>query len=88
MDIVSVDIAGYSYRIKTDDDPEYIRKLANLVSVKILEVKRDTGASSVDCATMAALDFADRYLKEVQKRKQSSKKKTGPDPELIAPDAD
>ena len=76
MNTVSIEIAGTTYRIKTDDDAEYVEKLANLVTVKILEVKRDTGASSVDCATMAALDFADRYMKEIQKKKPAPRKKS------------
>lgn len=75
MDTVSIEIAGNAYKIKTDDDPEYIKKLANIVTVKILEVKRDTGASFADCATMAALDFADRYVREHQKKKPAPRKK-------------
>lgn len=75
MDLITIDIAGNPYRIRTDDDPEYVQKLANLVTVKILEVKRDTGAAAIDCAVMAALDFADRYLKETQKKKAAPRKK-------------
>ena len=72
---VSIEIAGLEYQIKTDEDPEYLRELANFVTVKVLEIKRDTGASALDCATMAALDIADRYFKELQKKKQAAKKK-------------
>ncbi|MEA4893671.1 MAG: cell division protein ZapA [Oscillospiraceae bacterium] len=74
MKDVTVEIAGREYTLKTDEDPDYVRELANLVTVKILEIKRDSGASAVDCATMAAMDMGDRYLKEL-KRKQSSRKK-------------
>ncbi len=80
---VTVDIAGYSYQVRTDEDPEYVKQLANMVTVKILEIKRDSGASAVDCATMAALDFADCFLKEQQKKKPSRKKSVPePDPEI------
>ena len=72
---VSIEIAGLEYQIKTDEDPEYLRELANFVTVKVLEIKRDTGASALDCATMAALDIADRYFMELQKKKQTAKKK-------------
>lgn len=72
---VNVEIAGLEYQLKTDEDPEYVRELANFVTVKVLEIKRDTGASALDCATMAALDIADRYFKELQKKKTASKKK-------------
>ena len=68
---ITVEIAGRDYQLKTDEDSEYVRELANLVTVKILEIKRDSGASALDCATMAALDMADRYLKE-----KAAKKKT------------
>ena len=71
---VIVEIAGRSYQIKTDEDPEYVRELANMVTVTMLEIKRESGASSLDCATMAALDIADRYQKEVQKKKPARKK--------------
>ncbi len=76
---VLIDIAGSTYQLKTDEDPEYVQNLANLVTVKILEIKRDTGASAVDCATMAALDFADRLTKEQQKKKPASRKRALPD---------
>ena len=76
---VLIDIAGCTYQLKTDEDPEYVQNLANLVTVKILEIKRDTGASAVDCATMAALDFADRLTKEQQKKKPVSRKRALPD---------
>ncbi len=76
MKDVTVEIAGREYTLKTDEDPEYVRELASLVTVKILEIKRDSGASALDCATMTALDMADRYLKEIQKKKQVTKKKT------------
>ena len=72
---VSVEIAGVEYQIKTDEDPEYLRELANFVTVKVLEIKRDTGASALDCATMAALDIADHFFKEQQKKKLAAKKK-------------
>lgn len=76
---VLIDIAGSTYQLKTDEDPEYVQNLANLVTVKILEIKRDTGASALDCATMAALDFADRLTKEQQKKKPVSRKRALPD---------
>lgn len=71
---ITVEIAGNSYQIRTDEDYEYVRELANMVTVKILEIKRDSGASAVDCATMAALDFADCFLKEQMKKKAPRRK--------------
>lgn len=80
MNTVTIEIAGYPYQIKTDEDPEYIRRLANLVTVKVLEIKRDSGASAVDCATIAALHFADCFLKEQQKKKPAARKKPASEP--------
>lgn len=79
MNSVYVEIAGREYQLKTDDDPAYVRELANYVSMKILEIKRDSGASALDCVTMAAMDFADRYYKE-QSKKPAPKKKAAPQP--------
>ena len=80
MNTVTIEIAGCTYQIKTDEDQEYVRKLANLVTVKVLEIKRDSGASAVDCATMAALHFADCFLKEQQKKKPAARKKAASEP--------
>ncbi|NLV87070.1 MAG: cell division protein ZapA [Clostridiales bacterium] len=71
---VLVEIAGREYQLRTDEDPEYVAELANFVTVKVLEIKRDSNASALDCATMAALDIADRYFKE-QKKKTPTRKK-------------
>lgn len=75
MKNIIVEIAGREYQLKTDEDAEYVRELANIVTVKVLEIKRDSGASALDCATMAALDFADRYCKEMLNKKKPSTKK-------------
>lgn len=79
MNSVYVEIAGREYQLKTDDDPSYVRELANMVSMKILEIKRDSGAAAMDCVTMAALDFADRLYKE-QNKKPAARKKAPPQP--------
>ena len=79
MSNVYVEIGGREYTIKTDEDPNYIRELANQVSLKILEIKRDSGASALDCVTMAAMDFADHLYKE-QNKKPAPKKKAAPAP--------
>jgi cell division protein ZapA (FtsZ GTPase activity inhibitor) len=79
MNTVHIEIAGNTYKIKTDDDPEYVRNLASLVTVRILEIKRNTAASSVDCAVMAALEFADQYTREIEKKRPGSRKRIIPD---------
>lgn len=73
MKDVTIEIAGHEYTLRTDEDPEYVKQLAEMVTVKMLEIKRDTSVSALDCAAMTALDFADRYMKEMQKKKSSKK---------------
>lgn len=73
MKDVTIEIAGHEYTLKTDEDPEYVKRLAEMVTVKMLEIKRDTSVSALDCAAMTALDFADRYIKETQKKKSTKK---------------
>lgn len=85
MKAITVEIAGREYTLKTDEDPAYVKELASFVTAKILEIKRDSGASALDCATMTALDLADRYTKEVQKKKQAAKKKTAAQKETEPP---
>lgn len=80
INTVLVEIAGREYQLRTDEDPEYVAELANFVTVKVLEIKRDTGASALDCATMAALDIADRYFKEQKKKAPAKKKAAAPPP--------
>ena len=87
MNAVTVEIAGNRYQIKTDEDPAYVMELADFINTKVLEVKRDTGASTLDSMTVVALEVADRYYKEKQQQKRSAaskKKKTAklPPPEL------
>lgn len=85
MKAITVEIAGREYTLKTDEDPAYVKELASFVTAKILEIKRDSGASALDCATMTALDLADRYMKEMQKKKQAAKKKTAGQKEAEPP---
>ena len=73
---VTIEIAGHEYTLRTDEDPEYVKQLADMVTAKMLEIKRDTSVSALDSATMTALDFADRYMKESMKKKSSSKKQS------------
>ena len=76
--LVKVEIAGCTYHLRTDEDPEYIQMLANFVTAKVFEIKRDTGASALDCTALAALDIADLYHKELTKKKPGRKKAAEP----------
>ena len=61
--IVNVSIAGRAYRLSTDEDPAYTHTLADFVTGQILAVKRESGASPLDCATIAAFRIADALYK-------------------------
>ncbi len=61
--IVDVNIAGRMYRLSTDEAPAYTHQLADFVTSQILAVKRESGASPLDCATIAAFRIADELNK-------------------------
>ena len=79
--LVQVDIAGRRYSLSTTDDPEDLRLLADYVTTRILRIKRETGASPLDCTTIAAMELAEdlnhltgRYEKlEAQLKRKSQK---------------
>lgn len=60
---VTVVVGGLEYNILADDDPEYVKKTAELVDRKIREMKQDGALSSLTAAVMAALNIADDYYK-------------------------
>ncbi|HHU21901.1 MAG TPA: cell division protein ZapA [Clostridiales bacterium] len=66
--IVNVEIAGRTYYLGTEEDEEYAKNLADFVSARILEIKRSSGASSLDCATIAAFQLADELHKALSKK--------------------
>lgn len=86
--LVQVDIAGRRYSLSTPDDPEDLRLLADYVTTRILRIKRETGASPLDCATIAAMELAEdlnhltgRYEKlEAQLKRKSQKSATSAEP--------
>jgi cell division protein ZapA len=61
--VVSVEIAGHRYAIRSDLDPEYVASLAAYVSDRIAAVSRDTSSDSVRIAVLAALNIADEYFR-------------------------
>ena len=83
--LVQVDIAGRTYSLSTTDDPEDLRLLADYVTTRILRIKRGSGASPLDCATIAARELAEdlnlltaRYEKlEAQLKRRTAKAASG-----------
>lgn len=60
---VTVTVGGLEYNILADDDPEYVKKTAELVDRRLREMKQDGALSSLTAAVMAALNIADDYYK-------------------------
>ena len=71
--IVDIEISGRPYRLSTVEDPDYVRQLADAVTAEILRLKRETGASPLDCATITALNLADELTKLKAKQERRSK---------------
>ena len=61
---VSVEIFGDTYPIKSDNDPEYVRMLANMVDQRMKSVaKRTRTIHGTRISVMAALEIADEYCR-------------------------
>ena len=74
---IETEIVGRRYRLNTDESEDYVNQLADAVTAKIVEIKNQSGASPVACATMAALSFADEFYKERNKNKKTDSKVRG-----------
>jgi cell division protein ZapA len=69
--LVEVNIFGQDYTIKTDADKEYIQKIAEYVDKKMDEIVRNTKTvSTLNTAILAALNIADDFFKEVDKKEE------------------
>lgn len=61
---ISVEIFGDTYPLKTDNDPEYVKKLANMVDRHMKSVAQRTRTFSGNrISVLAALEMADEYCK-------------------------
>ncbi len=63
--VVSVEIRGQRYSIRSHLDPSYVVELAAYVDTKLQAVVDETpGADLVRVAVLAALNIADEYFRE------------------------
>ncbi|WP_458863085.1 cell division protein ZapA [Acidaminobacterium chupaoyuni] len=60
---ITVRIGGLDYTILAEDDPQYVKKTAELVDRKLKEVSQGGNLSALTAAVMAALNIADDYYK-------------------------
>ena len=61
--VVTVEIAGHRYPIRSDLDPEYVATLAAYVDERMRVAARDTTSDIVRIAVLAALNIADEYFR-------------------------
>ncbi|GEM_PF-1109899 len=61
---IQLNIAGMTLLITTQEDEEYVRKLADMIERDMQEVlSQNTGASVANTAILCSLDYLDRYHK-------------------------
>ena len=61
---VPVEIFGTTYPLRTDGDPEYLKKLAKMVDTHMKSVAQRTRSfSGPRIGVLAALELADEYCK-------------------------
>lgn len=67
MEKIKLTIAGEKYNISTDDDLEYVQKLADEIDGAITELVKTNGRISVtQAAVLTTLDYADKYTRSEQ----------------------
>jgi len=62
---VTVTIADQEYHLVASEDAAYMEKVAKHVDVQVRDVLHSTTVSTTQAATLAALNIADEYFKEV-----------------------
>lgn len=67
-----VQIFGSEYHVRADDDPEYIRNVAEFVDAKMRQIAEEQNlVSSTKVAILAAIHVADELFQERRKREQT-----------------
>lgn len=67
-----VQIFGSEYHVRADDDPDYIRNVAEFVDGKMRHIAEDQNlVSSTKVAILAAIHIADELFQERRKREQT-----------------
>lgn len=62
--VITVELAGEQYTLRTDADEAYTRRCAALVDARMKEVAGDPGPYAKKAAIMAALSLADELFKQ------------------------
>lgn len=71
--VVTVEIGGHRYPIRSNLDPEYVAELAAFVDERMRAAARETAASDmVKVAVLAALNIADEYFRSREDSRSDS----------------
>ncbi|MBW1971308.1 MAG: cell division protein ZapA [Deltaproteobacteria bacterium] len=66
-----IEILGHKYNIKTEEDPEYVNRVAEFVNEKMKEVaEKGKIISTLQIAVLAAINIADELMKEREQREK------------------
>ena len=69
--LVEIKVLGQTFRVKTDASESHIHEVVQYVNEKIDEILTKTrSVSSLNVAILAALNIAEDYLKEKEKRRR------------------
>jgi cell division protein ZapA len=86
--VTTVTIFNQTFRVRSGDDPEYVRKLATYVDQKMSELAQQTlTVDTLKIAILAALNIADDYESTRQELEQFERRvseSTGRLTELLA----
>jgi cell division protein ZapA len=67
---VEVKVLGQTFSVKTDSDEAHVQEVAQYVNEKMEEIlKKTRTVSSLNVAILTALNIADDFLKEREKRR-------------------
>jgi cell division protein ZapA len=67
--LVEIKVFGQNYTVKSDAEEDYIQAIAQYVNEKMEEVlKKTRSVSTLNVAILTALNIADDFLKEREKR--------------------
>ena len=72
-DLISVNIYGQDYTLKTDGAKEYINKIAKFVESKMKEIEStglDANSQQLKIAVLASMNIADELLQTLENNNQ------------------
>lgn len=76
--LVQVEIFGQTYKLRADEDSEYVQNLAAYVDGRMREVARQTSAvDSMKVAVLTALNIADDHHRQQREAGEAARSRSG-----------